>query len=341
MTSEQQRQVTAAIETLRLARRVVITTHRNPDGDAVGSVCALRNALVERGIAVRILLPTPAPSNLLWIAGADDMEVFDAERHASVLASADTLVVLDVNALARFEPVASAMRDAPGRIICIDHHVHPETFAHVQCTDTDAPATCSMLFDIIGELNGGSAWSQAVAEPLYVGIMTDTGNFRFPRTTETTHRMIAALIGAGADPVRAYDEIFNRSTVQRLNMLGEALCSLRTFYDGQVCVMVVTHADLLRHGCTSEDVDGFVQHTLAIAGVGMGIMIVELDNQVKLSFRSKGETYVRDLAASFGGGGHVYAAGARVVDVPLDDVVAQAITKAEAYVSTGSISHGV
>lgn len=339
MISEQQRQFAAATETLRNAQRVVITTHRNPDGDAVGSVCALRNALLERGIAARVILPTPAPSNLLWIAGAADMEVFDAERHASVFASADTLFVLDVNALERFEPVASAMRDAPGRIICIDHHVHPEAFAHVQCTDTDAPATCSMLFDILKELNGGPMFSRAVAEPLYVGIMTDTGNFRFPRTTQTTHRMIAALIEAGADPVRSYDEIFNRSTVQRLNMLGEALCSLRTFYDGQVCVMVVTYADLLRYGCTSEDVDGFVQHTLAIAGVGMGIMIVELDNQVKLSFRSKGETYVRDLAATFGGGGHVYAAGARVVDVPLDDVVAQVITRAGSYVPTGSTSH--
>ena len=339
MTSEQQRQYTDATETLRAANRVVITTHKNPDGDAVGSVCALRNALLERGIAARIILPTPAPTNLCWIAGAADMEVFDAERHASVIASADTLVVLDVNAVARFEPVASAMRQSEARIVCIDHHVHPEAFAHVQCTDTDAPATCSMLFDILRALNDGSSFSRAVAEPLYVGIMTDTGNFRFPRTTEATHRMIADLVEAGADPVRAYEEIFNRSTVQRLNMLGEALCSLRTFYDGQLCVMVVTHADLLRHACTSDDVEGFVQHTLAIAGVGMGIMIVELENQIKLSFRSKGDTFVRDLAASFGGGGHVYAAGARVTDVPLDSVVAEVITRAGTYVSSGSTSH--
>lgn len=339
MISDQQLQYAAAIAVLRDAHRVVITTHKNPDGDAVGSVCALRNALIERGIATRVILPTPAPSNLCWIAGAADMEVFDAERHTSVIASADTLVVLDVNALARFEPVATAMRESPARIVCIDHHVHPEAFAHVQCTDTDAPATCSMLHTIISELNGGLALSRTVAEPLYVGIMTDTGNFRFPRTTEATHRMIADLIEAGADPVRAYEEIFNRSTVQRLNMLGEALCSLRTFYDGQLCVMVVTHADLLRHACTSDDVEGFVQHTLAIAGVGMGIMIVELKDQIKLSFRSKGDTFVRDLAASFGGGGHVYAAGARVVDVPLDSVVAEVINRAESYVSTRSTSH--
>lgn len=318
----------AAADVLRNARRVVITTHMNPDGDAVGSVCALRHFLAERGVAVRIVLPTPAPANLLWIPGATDMEVCDPALHASVIHEADTLVILDVNARKRIEPVASLMLAASGTRVCIDHHIQPEDLAHVQCTDVDAAATCSMLADVLRAVDPTQPFSPAVAMALYVGIMTDTGSFRFPRTTGDLHRKIAGLLDAGADPVRAYDEVFNRSTVERLNMLGEALCSVRTFHEGQLCVMVITAADLRRHQCTTDDVEGFVHHTLSIEGVTMGVMIVELDTEIKLSFRSKGTTYVRDLAASFGGGGHVYAAGARVKERPLDAVVEAVIAAA-------------
>ncbi|MBU3742483.1 MAG: hypothetical protein FGM24_09400 [Candidatus Kapabacteria bacterium] len=319
----------AAAEALRQAKRAVITTHMNPDGDAIGSVCALRNYLLERGVAARVLLPTPAPENLLWIAGAEDLEVFDAERHPEVIASADTMVVLDVNVVKRFAPVDVKLASQEATIIGIDHHVQPEAFARIQCTDTVAPATCSMLVDLLGLIDPIQPLSPAVAEPLYTGIMTDTGNFRFPRTTSDTHRKIAALIDAGADPAKCYELTFNQSSVGRMNMLGEALCSMRTFHDGRFCVMVITSHDLQRHGCTSDDVEGFVHHTLGIAGVRAGVMIVELDGVIKLSFRSKGDTYVRDLAATYGGGGHLAAAGARVYGRSLDDVVIDVIANAQ------------
>lgn len=318
----------AAADALRNARRVVITTHMNPDGDAVGSACALRSYLLERGVAARVILPTAAPQNLLWIPGAGEMEVCDPARHTEVIREADTLVILDVNARKRFEPVATLMLDAPGRRVCIDHHVRPEDIAHVQCTDVDAAATCAMLVDVLDLIDSDQGSSAAVATALYVGIMTDTGSFRFPRTTGDLHRAIARLIDAGADPVRAYEEVYNRSSVERLNMLGEALCSMRTFHDGRFCAMVITAADMQRHRCTTDDVEGFVHHTLSIDGVSMGVMIVELEGEIKLSFRSKGSTYVRDLAASFGGGGHVYAAGARVKARSLDDVVQAVVTAA-------------
>lgn len=321
----------AAAEALRTAQRVVITTHRNPDGDAVGSACALRSFLRERGIAAQILLPTPAPANLLWIPGATDMEVCDTERHADLVAGADTHVILDVNARSRIEPVISMMMQSSRRIVCIDHHTQPEPLAHVQCTDVDAPATCSMLADVLRRVDPHTPFSPAVAQALYVGIMTDTGGFRFPRTTGQVHRTVADLIDAGADPVLAHEAVYNTSTIGRMNMLGEALCSLRTFHQGSLCVMVLTAADLQRHGCTTDDVEGFVHHTLSIEGVRMGIMIVELADQVKVSFRSKGETFVRDFAAHYGGGGHVHASGARISGGTLDDVVRDIVERARQF----------
>lgn len=328
MQPEIEQMYRAAADGLRRAKRAVLTTHMNPDGDAVGSVCALRNYLLERGTAARIILPTAAPENLRWIAGASEMEVYDPERHLDVVTSADTIIVLDVNVRKRFAPVDLSLASPTATIIGIDHHVQPEDFAHVQCTDTVAPATCSMLVDVFVFVDASQRLSPAVAEPLYTGIMTDTGNFRFPRTTSDTHRKIAGLIDAGADPVKCFELTFNQSSVGRMNMLGEALCSMRTFHEGRFCVMVITSNDLQRHGCTSDDVEGFVHHTLGISGVSAGVMIVELDGVIKLSFRSKGETHVRDLAAAYGGGGHLAAAGARVYGRSLDDVVIDVIANA-------------
>jgi phosphoesterase RecJ-like protein len=190
-----------------------------------------------------------------------------------------------------------------------------------------------MLADILQLIEPSATFSAAVAQALYVGIMTDTGGFRFPRTTGRLHRTVADLIDAGADPVQAHEAIFNTSSIGRMNMLGEALCSLRTFYAGRLCVMVLTAADLKRHGCTTDDVEGYVHHTLVIDGVQMGIMIVELADQVKISFRSKGQTFVRDLAATFGGGGHVYAAGARIQGQTLDTVVHTVVERAETFLA--------
>ncbi|MBK9183648.1 MAG: hypothetical protein IPM83_11125 [Ignavibacteria bacterium] len=153
-------------------------------------------------------------------------------------------------------------------------------------------------------------------------------SFRFPRTTSDVHKTVATLIDEGADPVRSYDEVMNRGSVGRTRLLGLALSTMGVHAGGRLCTMVVRKRDMLANACTREDVEGFVSQTLALDGVTMGILFVEIDDETKISFRSKGDTYVRDLAALYGGGGHVYAAGARVKGRAFDEVVGEVIEKA-------------
>lgn len=318
-----------ATDALTYVERCIITTHVNPDGDAVGSALATWHTLKALGASVTVILPSPAPANMLWMPGATDMEVYSPSAHDALIRSVDTIIVLDLNTLKRLDTLGAAIASSAAKIINIDHHTMPDAFAHIQVVDTDAAATCDMLVPIL--LPHAGAAMRAVSVCLYTGIMTDTGGFRFPRTTSELHRRVATLIDGGADPVRAYEEVFNQSGIERTRMLGQALTSLKTFYDGRLCVMVITRNDLKTHHCSVDDVEGYVHHTLAIAGVRMGVMIVELDGMIKCSFRSKGDTYVRDLASSFGGGGHVYAAGARIKGVGLDQAVRDVVAAAERY----------
>lgn len=312
------------LEALRQHRLCIITTHINPDGDAIGSALGMMHLAAALGIEARVVLPTPAPDNLLWFDGAERLEVY-SENLASAIEEASCIIVLDLNSRSRLRELGEAISRSRATVINIDHHTHPEEFAHVAWIDTDACSTCSMIAELaeVADVRGA-----AMAMCLYTGIMTDTGSFRFPRTTARVHRIVASLLDQGADPVLSFERVMNQGSVLRARLLGEALRSMQLHADGRLCVMVLTRATLDAYECTTDDTEGFVHHTLSLAGVDMGILIIELATEVKCSFRSKGSVFVRDLAARYGGGGHVYAAGARIPARPLDDVVRDVVSAA-------------
>ncbi len=314
-------------DALGRAQSVVITAHINPDGDAVGSALGLYHALTTMGKHVRVIMPTPVPGTMCWMPGMDVVEVFGVNPTIT-FGDADTIVVLDLNSVSRLKDLGvliTSTRAATNiRIVNIDHHTEPEDFADVQLVDTSAAATCQILVQVIALMTNAPLSADA-ATCLYTGIMTDTGCFHFPRTTASLHRYVADLIDAGADPVSIYDNMYNHSPVARMRMLGYALSSMSTHHDGRLCAMVIEQKDLLRFGCTTDDVEGYVHNTLAVDGVEIGVLLVELPNEVKCSFRSKGNVYVNELAKKFGGGGHVYAAGARVKNASVNEVLASVI----------------
>lgn len=309
---------------IRSTRTAVITTHMNPDGDAIGSALGLWHLLRTLGCSATVMLPNAAPSNLMWMEGSGAMVVY-GEDTAQILTGADTIFVLDLNAVSRLGDLGAAIVSSTATIVNIDHHTYPEDFAAETWIDTDACSTAVMIAHIADAIG---TYTPAMAMCLYTGIMTDTGSFRFPRTTSDVHRTVATLIDEGADPVRSYDEVMNRGSVGRTRLLGLALSNMGVHASGRLCTMVVRNADMQANNCTREDVEGFVSQTLALEGVTMGILFVELNDETKISFRSKGDTYVRDLAALYGGGGHVYAAGARVKGRAFDEVVAEVTEKA-------------
>jgi len=322
--------VTDAIASIPRGEDCCVTTHRNADGDAMGSALAVWHVLRGRGVNARVILPTPVPSNLAWLPGANSAEVFDATVHNSYLESVPNAVVVDLNTAARFAPVSDLLIRSSCYRIVVDHHVEPEMFAQCIHVNVESPATCAILVDVLKSLLP-DGFSKEIAQCLYTGIYTDTGGFRFPRTNGSLFRAVGELVDAGADPVLTHEQLYNQTPRSRLVLLGKALASMQFYHQGATAVMALSQSDLTSHGATSEDLDGFVHHTLSIAGVDAGILIADLGQNVKISFRSKGEMYVRDIAASYGGGGHVYAAGARVEGLPLDDVVASVIERVGLY----------
>lgn len=314
-------------QVLSVARSVVITTHVNPDGDAVGSALGMMHWLKGRGLNCTVVLPNAAPSNLQWLPGAADMLTYSSKVDV-LIAQADLVIVLDLNTLTRLGELGARIAESPATIVNIDHHSHPQDFASVAIVYTDACSTCYLLAELILMIDGQPALTGELAQCLYTGIMTDTGSFRFPRTNERVFVLAGMLVGHGADPVETYDAVMNQSSFGRSRLLGIALASLQLLADGRLCTMSVRRKDLIDTGCNVDDVEGFVHHTLTIAGVQAGILFVEVDGEVKCSFRSKGATYVRDLAAIYGGGGHVHAAGARVRQRGFDNVVTTVTTSA-------------
>lgn len=327
-------------------KRFIVTTHINPDADAIGSACACKQILELYGAQVTIVLPSECAPNLLWIPGAINMVVWKGAagllKGVDELPECDTIIVLDLSAVSRLQSLGECITASPARIINIDHHTYPEQFAHIQWVDTSASSTCQMLSELfaaciqqndarLADTSKASYTADvaSIATCLYTGIMSDSGSFRFPRTTPQLFRTAADLVEMGADPVAAYENTFNVDSFERSRLLGNALATMQLHHDGRLCTLAVSMADIERYGCTASDTEGFVHHTLSISGVLMGILFVELADQVKCSFRSKGDVYVRDLAAQYGGGGHVYAAGARIKGMPLSDVVTTIVERAK------------
>lgn len=320
--------ITDILDALSVANKIVITTHVNPDGDAIGSALGLWNVLCEHGKTATVINHSPTPSNLNFLPGAKHIRVFHPKSDFSLITSADVICVLDVNNIPRLESVGEAIEAAQGTKIVIDHHQEPQKFADIYGIDADASSVCEMITRLL--IAGGYKISSAVASALYTGVMTDSGSFRFARTDAELHRITALLIEAGADPVSIYDYVYNTSSQVRMRMLGRALAEMELFANGQICAMTVSRKDFIEFGGHLEDTEGFVQNTLSIGGVKIGMTFTEFDDIVKVSLRSKGDVSAVNIAKHFNGGGHFHAAAARFRNQTLQEVRTNVIARASA-----------
>lgn len=312
-------------------QRFLLTTHIRPDGDALGSQLALGRFLTRLGKDVTLINSDPAPYNLGWLPGADAVEVFDgglAQRER--IHAADAVFILDVNAEERLGRLASAVRNAPGTKVLIDHHPDPEPWFDLHHARTNVSSTGELVYELIAAEDPGLIDAD-LATTLYTAIMTDTGSFRYSNTTPQVHRIVATLLERGGiEPAPIHTALFDTRTMESLRLLGKALETVTLVYDGAVGYMVVTQRMYRDTGTTSEDTEGFVGYVLSIESVRAALIFLETESGTKISFRSKGDTAVNGWARAFGGGGHPNAAGA-YVRADLDQVVRDVIAAAPRY----------
>ncbi|MDB5242804.1 MAG: phosphoesterase RecJ protein, partial [Spirosoma sp.] len=194
------------------AQSVLITTHQNPDADALGSSLGLAGYLRKKGHRVTVVTPTDYPQNLHWMAGNDDVIAFDEKVRVSVsqlMEEADLIFCLDFSALDRIKELAPMVRLSRARKIMIDHHLEPESFADMVLWDPTAAATAELVFRLIGQLGDKNLVDVPIAECLYAGLMTDTGSFRHSNTTGNVHRMAAELLDLKIDVSNIHRRIFD------------------------------------------------------------------------------------------------------------------------------------
>lgn len=216
--------------------------------------------------------------------------------------------------------------------ICIDHHqgIDKNSFDDF-IVDTDSPATSQILYDFICSDNPDYI-DKKIADNLYAGIMTDTGSFRYPRTTEKTFHICADLIKRGTDPVDIYDRIYNNIPAGKVKLLSRFIDSLTFHFDDTVAVGLVTQKDFMEFHSDVKDVEGFSGFLMTMKNIKAGFLIVELPDSCKISFRSKGHIKINEFARHFGGGGHKNAAGATIVKTDVDDIKEKLLSEYKKFV---------
>lgn len=319
---EQYRSATASIAALlEASERIIVTCHVRPDGDAIGSLLGLHGMLRAIGKQPRLIIPSPVPPTLRFLPNSDMIECYDADRHDGIIAEAEIIVYLDFNTTSRLEQMGAMVRMSPARRILIDHHLEPEEGFAAMLHDTEVASTAELVFALLW-LQYPQTLSRETSIPLYAGILTDTGNFRFPRVTPRTHRIVATLIEQGVEPHQIYEALYDTNTPARLRLMGEVLRRLEVVCNGECAILAMPWQLVLQTGATEEDAEGFVQYTLTIQGVRIGAFLSELPNcqGVKVSLRSKGSVNIQRIAELLGGGGHLNAAGATIIGKTLDQV---------------------
>lgn len=323
--------IRAATDALEGAREVILTTHINADGDGVGSQAALLSFLLERGVEAWIVNPTPFPEFLRFLV-PEPSKILDATGEVARLrcGAADLCVVVDTGEKSRIARVHPLVRHVPKLVI--DHHpVAEDAIEGISFRDPGAAAAGELVFDLLWNAEG--PWTRSAVDGLYVALMTDTGSFRFSNVTPGVHRVVAELLERGASPESLHREIYGRVPIRRIRLLQEVLPSVDVSSDGRVAWISVPEQTLRDLQCTSEDLEGLVDYPRELEGVDVGILFRELaEGQVKISLRSNGRVDVNRLARSFGGGGHVRAAGA-LLSGSLDEVREQVVSRTVAAVA--------
>lgn len=295
---------------------IVIVGHKNPDGDAIGSCLGLANFLKQLEHQVTVVMPNDFPEFLKWIPETQIIINYDQHRDnvKNCLSEANLVFTLDFNALNRTGDLAPELMATNADFILIDHHQEPDDYALVTYSDVGMSSTSEMVYNFIEFMGGLNLLNKEIATQLYVGIMTDTGSFRFPATTAATHRIIAHLIEAGAPNSIIHQNVYDTNSPDRLKLLGVALNNMVMLPEYKTAYITMSQEELNNNNFKKGDTEGFVNYALSMKGVIFAMIFIENKKEkiIKISLRSKGSFSVNDFSRKyFNGGGHTNAAGGK------------------------------
>ena len=307
--------------------KFALSTHVNPDGDAIGSELALSIFITKLGKTVRLFNTDPVPKKYHFLPYWENIE----NAQASVNFRPDVVVILDASSRERIGPFLNNRLVAEHAVVNIDHHITAEAFGDYNIVLPNVSSTCEIIYNFIKTTN--IAIDEETAICLYTGLMFDTGCFRYSNATPETHRIAANLIEIGNfAPDEVYSKVFEHIPLGKIHLLNLTLSTLKLTGDGKIATVFITQSMLDETKTTLDDVEGFVNQIQAIESVDVAICVCELPNgNSKVSLRSQGRVDVAALASEFNGGGHERASGCRI-NHPYNDSIRMLIESAKNYI---------
>jgi len=299
---------------LSVKKKIVIIPHKNPDGDAIGSSTGLKYYLDKIGHNVEIISPNRFPNFLNWMDPKNIIKIFDDDlNNKEIVLSADIIFTLDFNNLVRISNMKSCVEKSNATIIMIDHHENPSDYADFLYSKPEMSSTCEMIYHFIDMLGDKDKIDKDISKSLYAGIMTDTGSFKFPSTTFTTHKVVSNLLKTGISHSEIHNKIYDENKFDRLKLLSYALGKITIVKNLNTCYISLSQKELDKFNFEKGDTEGIVNYGLSIKNIIFAVIFMEnsKENVIRISLRSRGSFDVNEFSKSiFGGGGHKNAAGA-------------------------------
>lgn len=305
-------------------QKVLITTHTNPDGDAIGASLALARYLSAKHHSVHVIIPDPYPDFLAWMPGCEDILVYsrDSQRCEDVIAGAELIIAADYNNFSRINNAAPSVRKSSAIKILIDHHLYPSDEFSLFYSTPDVSSTSELVYDLMEASGDKHLIDKEIAECIYTGIITDTGSLSYSCNHVKTYLIIAELFRIGIDGEHLHRMIYDTYSESRLRLLGYSISDqLVVLPEYHTAYITLSAADLERFNHQIGDTEGIVNYALSIKDINLAALFMERDDYVKVSFRSKGNFSVERISRDFfDGGGHRNAAGANCY-IPLEVTV--------------------
>jgi len=297
------------------SNNIALVCHHNPDGDAIGSMLGFSRYLESLGKSTAMISPSPVQEFLLWMQSSKYIIINETEPGKAVkhIREADLIVMLDLNHIDRTGKLRDHILSSNAKKILIDHHPDPEIDVDLLISEPEFSSTAELIFSLVKELEGDYYLDKEFIEAVYVGMMTDTGNFSFGTFDGDTLRDVALMLDNGLDKDSIVSKVYDNFSINRMRLQGFATYKRLVFLeDYSTAYIYLSRADLDRFKHKTGDTEGFVNIPLTAKGIIMSALFIEKERHIKVSLRSKGDLEVNAIAAEyFNGGGHKNAAGGR------------------------------